>query len=99
MSTHPIDIVAICDIKEGETLTFDYTATEWEMADPFEDLTSGLPCRGFRHLPAERKVQMLHDGQVSSHIMRMWLLDQTQQMDMKHFPEISTSFEFQTHPS
>lgn len=50
---------AIAAIKKGDEVTFDYDATEWSMAAPFDCLCGATTCRGtirgYRHLkPATR---------------------------------------------
>lgn len=50
---------AIAAIKKGDEVTFDYDATEWDMASPFTCLCGAATCRGkirgYRHLkPATR---------------------------------------------
>lgn len=50
---------AIAAIKKGDEVTFDYDATEWDMASPFACLCGAPTCRGkirgYRHLkPAVR---------------------------------------------
>lgn len=50
---------AIAPIKKGDEVTFDYDATEWDMASPFACMCGAPTCRrrirGYRHLkPAMR---------------------------------------------
>ncbi|MBL8856947.1 MAG: SET domain-containing protein-lysine N-methyltransferase [Planctomycetes bacterium] len=55
-----LELVAIRSIAPGESITFDYDTTEWEIAAPFRCHCGGRDChrslvRGFKHLtPAER---------------------------------------------
>eukprot|EP00928_Gymnodinium_smaydae_P034208 TRINITY_DN24300_c0_g1_i1.p1 TRINITY_DN24300_c0_g1~~TRINITY_DN24300_c0_g1_i1.p1 ORF type:complete len:266 (-),score=67.42 TRINITY_DN24300_c0_g1_i1:248-1045(-) len=78
MSSHPIDFVALRDIQKGETLSIDYTCTEWELAEPFLEAQSGQPCQGFKHLPLERRLQLLRSGFLPPHILQLWLLEQAE---------------------
>ena len=70
-----VDFVALRDIARGESLTFDYTTTEWDMGEPFTDAETGMPCQGFKHLPCERKMSLLSAGLLPPHIMHLWLLE------------------------
>lgn len=51
-------LVALRDIVEGEGITFDYNATEWDMAEPFACHCGSPRCvgvvRGARHRPPTR---------------------------------------------
>jgi hypothetical protein len=73
MTSHPVDFIAVRDIAEGESLTFDYTTTEWEMNSGFNDAETGMTCRGFRHLPFERRIRLLEQGLLAKHILDLWL--------------------------
>lgn len=56
-------LVALRDIPSGDGVTFDYNATEWELAEPFDCRCGTATCvgtvRGYRHLDADarRRVQ------------------------------------------
>ncbi len=51
-------LVALRDIADGEGITFDYNATEWDMAEPFACHCGSPRCvglvRGARHRPPTR---------------------------------------------
>lgn len=52
-------VVALKDIAAGEGVTFDYNATEWDMAEPFDCHCGSELCvrlvRGYRHLGATER--------------------------------------------
>ena len=74
-ATKPVEFVALRTIEAGETLSFDYTSTEWECEAQFTDNESGREMRGFRHLPRAEKEALLSRGVLAPHILRLWLRD------------------------
>lgn len=73
LSSHPIDIVSLRHIDEGETLSFNYCTTEWDMAAPFEDSETRMIVRGFRYLSEQERIACLDANLLPPHIMRLWL--------------------------
>ena len=74
--TAPIDFVAIRDIAEGEALSIDYTATEWEMAGGgFVCEASGREVRGFKHRSESERRQLFLDGLLPEHTLRLWMAE------------------------
>jgi hypothetical protein len=88
-ATLPVEFLALRRIEAGETLSFDYTTTEWESAAPFTDSESGRPMRGFRHLDAPDKELLLSRGLVAPHILRLWLRDLLQSRETRQHRQSS----------
>lgn len=67
-------VVAQETIECGEELTFNYNATEWDMATPFQCCCGALNCyghvRGFKHLTAEQQRALLPHA--APHIRRLY---------------------------
>ncbi|MEO8315222.1 MAG: SET domain-containing protein [Pseudomonadota bacterium] len=65
------DVIAARDIQPWEPVTFDYTTTEWEMAEPFACNCRSRHClaqvQGFRFLTAEQRTRL---GPVAAHLGR-----------------------------
>jgi SET domain-containing protein len=60
LDTDNLRVVALCPIAPGDEVTFDYDASEWDMAEPFDCRCGADPrvVRGFRHLtPAEQEAR------------------------------------------
>ena len=74
-SSHPIDLVALRDIEEGEAFSIDYTICEWVMGAPFVDEATGRDVRGFKHRSEEEKLRLLGAGLLPAHILRLWLTE------------------------
>jgi hypothetical protein len=55
-------LVALHPIGAGEEVTFNYSASELDMAEPFECLCEGTPrlVRGFRHMSPTERDQIAH---------------------------------------
>lgn len=55
-------LVALHPIAAGEEITFNYSASELDMAEPFECLCDGTPrlVRGFRHLSPTEREEVAH---------------------------------------
>lgn len=71
-----IQFVALRTIAEGEELSIDYTATEWECeSGGFVDAASGRPVRGFKYLDEAQKRYLMDAGLLPQHILRLWLGD------------------------
>jgi hypothetical protein len=55
-------LIAIKDISAGETLSFDYETTEWDMSAPFDCLCGASNCKkvikGYKHLSDEARSAM-----------------------------------------
>ncbi|XP_078663656.1 uncharacterized protein LOC144906854 isoform X1 [Branchiostoma floridae x Branchiostoma belcheri] len=72
------DLYAARDILPGEELTFDYTTTEWQMAQPFQCSCCSTKCihkvQGFYFLNADQKAE--RDG-VLSPVIKKQLKEQT----------------------
>jgi hypothetical protein len=55
-------IVALRDVPAGGGVTFDYNATEWELAEPFDCHCGSASClgtvRGYRHLDATDRARV-----------------------------------------
>ena len=51
-------LVAICDIRLEEELTFNYNGNEWEMATPFQCMETSRWVRGYKHLNAEERAEI-----------------------------------------
>lgn len=66
-------LVALRPIACGEQITFDYTTTEAEMAEPFDCLCGSPRCvgrvRGFLHLP--QREQFARRTHLAPHILRI----------------------------
>ena len=58
-------VVAICDIKKGENVTYDYTTSEYDMAQAFQCNCGAEMClgqiKGFRYLSAEQQRTRIND--------------------------------------
>eukprot|EP00965_Chrysotila_dentata_P218451 6190583-Pleurochrysis_carterae.AAC.3 len=52
--------VAIADIAEGDEIVFDYTFTEWELAEPFQCVHTGRVVEGFKALSLDERKERLH---------------------------------------
>ena len=57
---HDGALIACRDIEYGEEVTFDYNATEWELAEPFPCRCGASNCcgkvRGFQHLSDSERI-------------------------------------------
>jgi SET domain len=66
------EVIALRPIRPGESLTFDYNTTEYDMAEPFSCRCGSVACaglvRGFRHLtlPERERLRPL----LSPHLAR-----------------------------
>lgn len=49
------------DAKAGDALGFNYNTSEWDMACGFDDIDTGIPIRGFKHLPKHLQEKMIFD--------------------------------------
>jgi hypothetical protein len=69
------DLVALRAIANGEQVTFDYNANEWDMATPFLCACGAAKCRGlirgYRHLSPELRAEIAEH--VSEHIQQLAL--------------------------
>lgn len=58
-----LELVALDDVPAGAEITFDYNATEWDMASPFTCLCGTPSCvgtvRGYRHLDEASRARLL----------------------------------------
>jgi hypothetical protein len=65
------DVFATRDIRAWEPVTFDYTTTEWEMAEPFSCSCGSAHClgqvQGYRFLSAAQRARL---GSVAAHLGR-----------------------------
>lgn len=67
------ELVALRPIAPGDEVTFDYSTTEFDMAEPF-DCRCGVPAclgrvRGYLHLtPAQRRAR---EGRVAPHVVAL----------------------------
>jgi len=66
-----VQIRAIGAIEAGTCLTFNYNTTEWDMAEPFTDWTTGEKVQGFSHLPSKEKEMLLATNLVAAHIRQL----------------------------
>lgn len=67
-------MVATRNIKKGEDITFDYTKTEYDMAQCFQCICGAEKClgeiKGFKYLSLEQ--QKVRAGDLSSVITELW---------------------------
>lgn len=69
-----VDLIALRPIAAGESITFDYNTTEFEMAEPFTcqcGACGGLVVAGFGRLPWPERVLLAPSA--SAHVMRLGL--------------------------
>ena len=75
VDTHALTITAARDISGGETLTFFYPSTEWQMAQPFICLCGAPQCvrwvAGARYLP----IDILGRYFINQHIIDMLIAE------------------------
>lgn len=66
-------VVAVKPVKEGDEVTLDYNATEWDLDAAFSCRCGADGCygevRGFRHLPADAQRELLPHA--APHIRRL----------------------------
>jgi hypothetical protein len=66
------DVLALHDIEPGETLTFNYNTTEWNMAEPFRCRCGSPQClgtiRGYKHLTAAQREELFPPA--APHLLR-----------------------------
>ena len=62
-------LMAICDISEGDEITFNYNGNEWDMATPFTCMKTGRKVTGNRHLTASQRMQI--ESVTSSFILQL----------------------------
>jgi len=68
------EFVALRDLHPGETISFDYNTTEWEMATPFTCAETGEAVRGFANLgDAARRRLGEGDEQLAPHVRALWM--------------------------
>lgn len=63
-------LVALRELAAGEELTFDYNATEWDLAEPFRcscGACGGSIVRGFAHL--DDRARALRRGRTAGHLV------------------------------
>ncbi len=55
-------VLAVADIAPGEEVTFDYSSSEWDMAEPFVCTCDGRArlVRGYKHLSATEWAEIAH---------------------------------------
>lgn len=63
-----IDFYSISPIAKNESISWDYTTSEYEMDECFSDWESGKPCQGFKFLPEEDQKRMVVAGEVTPHV-------------------------------
>ena len=75
-------LIAIKDISAGETLSFDYETTEWDMSAPFDCLCGASNCKkvikGYKHLSDEARSAMDVDN-LSDYVKEMHALHSKRQ--------------------
>mmetsp|Transcript_38648 Transcript_38648/g.100382 ORF Transcript_38648/g.100382 Transcript_38648/m.100382 type:complete len:164 (+) Transcript_38648:215-706(+) len=58
-----VSLVTLADVPAGETVTFDYNTTEWDMAEPFACRCGEPGCvgevQGFKHLAPEKQQELM----------------------------------------
>ncbi|XP_022800916.1 histone-lysine N-methyltransferase, H3 lysine-36 specific-like [Stylophora pistillata] len=67
-------MVAACDIKKGEDITFDYNVTEYEVAERFRCNCGAVKClgeiKGFKFLTPEQ--QKSRESELSPVLKKLW---------------------------
>ena len=67
-------VIAVNDIKKGEDITFDYTTTEYDMAQAFQCKCGEDNClgeiKGFKYLTPEQQKERMND--LSPAILESW---------------------------
>jgi hypothetical protein len=62
-------LLAICDIAQGDEITFNYNGNEWDMATPFTCMITGRQVTGNRHLTASQRMDI--ESITSSFILQL----------------------------
>ena len=66
--------IAVHDMKKGEDITFDYTTTEYDMAEPFQCKCKESNClgeiKGFKYLTPEQQNERMND--ISPAVVESW---------------------------
>jgi hypothetical protein len=70
VSPASVEIVTLSAVVAGEPLTFNYNTTEYEMAEPFDDWTTGGKVAGFKHASAEERSRLVADNMVAPHVLQ-----------------------------
>lgn len=55
-----LQVVPLRDLSVGDQITFNYNATEYDMAEPFDDWDTGSRVAGWKHLSPSAKSEIQH---------------------------------------